>query len=84
MLHDYRKEWTDNAEGQVAAMTARNPNTGSQVTRYVYGSTTSESAVARSDLLRAVIYPDSVVVVPYTYLVTWLPVLGFRAVMVAT
>ena len=59
MLHDYRKEWTDNAEGQVATMTARNPNTGSQVTRYVYGSTTSESGVARSDLLRAVIYPDS-------------------------
>ena len=31
-------------------MTARNPNTGSQVTRYVYGTTTTESGVARSTL----------------------------------
>ena len=43
----------------MATLTAVNPTTGNQVTRYVYGSTICESAIARSDLLRAVIYPDS-------------------------
>jgi len=56
---DRTTEWAYTADGQVATMTARNPNTGSQVTRYVYGTTTTESGVARSDMLRAVIYPDS-------------------------
>jgi hypothetical protein len=56
---DRTTEWTYTADGQIATMTARNPNTGSQVTKYVYGTTTTESGVARSDLLRAVIYPDS-------------------------
>jgi RHS repeat-associated protein len=46
-------------DGQLATLTARNPATGDQVTRYVYGTTLSDSAVARADLLRAEIYPDS-------------------------
>ncbi|MCI0534887.1 MAG: hypothetical protein L0Z50_06645 [Verrucomicrobiales bacterium] len=33
--------------------------TGHQLTKYVYGTTTSDSDVASFDLLRAVIYPDS-------------------------
>ncbi len=40
-------------------LTAKNSSTGDQVTKYVYGTTTSDSGVARNDLLRAVIYPDS-------------------------
>jgi YD repeat-containing protein len=47
------------ADGQLATLTARNPATGDQVTRYVYGTTLNDSAVARADLLRAEIYPDS-------------------------
>ena len=50
---------TYNVDGQVIALTAVNPATGDQVTRYVYGTTRSESGVARADLLRAEIYPDS-------------------------
>ena len=45
--------------GQLATLTAMNPTTGDQVTRYVYGATLADSAVARNDLLRAVVYPDS-------------------------
>ena len=52
---DYYKRWP----GQVLTLTAKNSITGDQVTQYVYGSTLVESGVARSDLLRAVIYPDS-------------------------
>ncbi|MEX2119699.1 MAG: hypothetical protein WD847_08900 [Pirellulales bacterium] len=48
-----------NADGQVKTLTAKNPTTGDQVTKYVYGSTLAESGVASSQLLRAVIYPDS-------------------------
>ena len=33
--------------------------TGDQVTRYLYGTTLDDSEIARSDLLRKVIYPDS-------------------------
>ena len=45
--------------GQIATYTAVNPATGNQTTTYVYGTTLSDSGVARGDLLRAVIYPDS-------------------------
>src|SRR5690606_35772770 len=39
---------------------ARQPSSGDdQVTRYVYGTTLTDSDIARNDLLRAVIYPDS-------------------------
>jgi hypothetical protein len=43
----------------VKTITAKNPTTGDQVTKYVFGTTLTDSDVARSDLLRAVIYPDS-------------------------
>ena len=56
---DVTVQTTYTPDGQVATLTAVNPTTGNQVTRYVYGSTICESAIARSDLLRAVIYPDS-------------------------
>ena len=46
-------------DGNLATLTAVNGGTGNQVTQYAYGTTLSDSSVARSDLLRAVIYPDS-------------------------
>jgi len=47
--------------GQVATYTAHNPDTGNQTTTYVYGSSVGgvTPEIYRSDLLRAVIYPDS-------------------------
>jgi len=56
---DVTVETAYNADGQVLTLTARNPSTGDQVTRYVYGATLSDSSIARADLLRAEIYPDS-------------------------
>lgn len=56
---DVTVEMAYNADGQVLSLTALNPATGNQVTRYVYGTTLSDSDVARADLLRAEIYPDS-------------------------
>ena len=56
---DVTTETTYTADGQVATYTAVNPDTGDQVTQYVYGTTLAESGVARADLLRAIIYPDS-------------------------
>ncbi|NUQ66465.1 MAG: hypothetical protein HUU20_28725, partial [Pirellulales bacterium] len=56
---DVTVEMTYNADGNLATLTAKNPTTGDQSTRYVYGTTLSDSGVARSDLLRAEIYPDS-------------------------
>ncbi len=56
---DVTVETTYTPDGQIATYTAVNPATGDQVTRYVYGTTLADSGVARSDLLRAVIYPDS-------------------------
>ncbi|HEX3655331.1 MAG TPA: hypothetical protein VHV55_05985, partial [Pirellulales bacterium] len=49
-------------DGQVATLTAVNPTTGDQTTTYTYGTTLSNSAVARTDLLRSVTYPDGGVV----------------------
>ncbi|HQG48456.1 MAG TPA: hypothetical protein PK373_05155, partial [Sedimentisphaerales bacterium] len=56
---DVTVEMTYNADGQILTLTAKNPTTGDQITRYVYGTTLDDSAVARADLLRAEIYPDS-------------------------
>ena len=56
---DVTVETTYNADGAVATLVAKNPTTGDQTTKYVYGTMLSDSAIARSDLLRAVIYPDS-------------------------
>lgn len=51
--------FTYNADGNLATLTAVNATTGNQVTTYVYGTTLTDSDVASSKLLRAVIYPDS-------------------------
>jgi hypothetical protein len=40
-------------------LTAVNSTTGNQVTKYVYGTTLTDSAIATSTLKRAEIYPDS-------------------------
>ena len=56
---DVTVEMAYTADGQLSTLTASNPTTGNQVTRYAYGTTLAESKVARSDLLRAEIYPDS-------------------------
>ena len=46
-------------DGHVSTLTAKNSTTGEQVTRYIYGTTLTDSGVARTDLLRGVVYPDS-------------------------
>ncbi len=52
--------YTYNADGQVETITAKQQSTSDdQVTTYVYGTTLTDSDVARRDLLRAEIYPDS-------------------------
>jgi RHS repeat-associated protein len=56
---DRTTQWAYTADGLVKTLTAKNPTTGDQVTKYVHGTTLTDSDVARSDLLRAVIYPDS-------------------------
>ncbi len=56
---DVTVETTYTADGQILTLTAKNPSTGDQTTHYVYGTTLADSDVARCDLLRAEIYPDS-------------------------
>ncbi|MHB8970832.1 MAG: RHS repeat domain-containing protein, partial [Pirellulaceae bacterium] len=58
---DVTVEMAYNADGQVTTLTAKNPTTGDQVTRYVYGTSVGgiTPEVYRHDLLRAEIYPDS-------------------------
>ncbi len=56
---DVTVETSYGPDGQVLTLLAKNPGTGDQVTRYVYGTTLVDSHIARSDLLRAEIYPDS-------------------------
>jgi len=52
--------FTYTADGQQATITAKQKSAADdQTTTYVYGTTLSESDIARSDLLRAEIYPDS-------------------------
>ena len=50
-----------NSDGKLTTLTAKNPTTGDQVTRYVYGTDLGgiTPEVYRNDLLRAEIYPDS-------------------------
>ena len=54
-------EMTYHPSGQIATLTAKNPTTGDQVTKYVYGTAKAwlASQVQRNDLLAAEIYPDS-------------------------
>jgi YD repeat-containing protein len=56
---DRTTEFAYNPDGRLKALTAKNGTTGDQVTKYIYGTTLSDSQVASYDLLRAVIYPDS-------------------------
>ena len=56
---DRTTEFAYTSDGQVRSVTAKNASTGDQVTRYIFGTTLSDSGVARKDLLRAVIHPDS-------------------------
>jgi len=46
-------------DGQMKSLTLVNALTGDQVTRWIYGTTLEDSGVARADLLRAKIYPES-------------------------
>jgi RHS repeat-associated protein len=48
-----------NPDGNVSSIAAVNSITGDQTTRYVYGTTLSDSGIASSLLKRAEIYPDS-------------------------
>ena len=58
---DVTVEMAYNADGQVTTLTAKNPTTGDQITKYVYGTATGgiTPEAYRNDLLRAEIYPDS-------------------------
>ncbi|NQT40548.1 MAG: RHS repeat-associated core domain-containing protein [Planctomycetes bacterium] len=56
---DVLVETSYTADGQVSTLVAKNSSTGDQTTRYVYGTTLEDSDIARADLLRAEIYPDS-------------------------
>jgi RHS repeat-associated protein len=46
-------------DDQIATLSAVNPATGDQTTAYLYGTTLTESGVARNDLLRYTLYPDA-------------------------
>ncbi len=52
-------DYTYNADGNLATLTAINVATGPQVTAYIYGTTLTDSDVASSRLLRQVAFPDS-------------------------
>jgi YD repeat-containing protein len=53
-------ETTFNADGQTLTLTAKNPVTRDQTTRYQYGTTLATSSIARNDLRVAEFYPDAV------------------------
>ncbi|MCA9141760.1 MAG: RHS repeat-associated core domain-containing protein [Planctomycetales bacterium] len=57
---DRTVEFTYTADGQRATITAKQQSASDeQTTTYVYGTTLADSNIARSDLLRAEVYPDS-------------------------
>ena len=57
--HDVTVRYAYDADGHLAALTAVNPATGDQTTRYQYGTTLGDSGLASRELLRSVVYPDS-------------------------
>ncbi|MBN8624754.1 MAG: RHS repeat protein, partial [Planctomycetes bacterium] len=57
---DVTVRYAYNGDGNVVGLTAVNPTTGDQTTRYVYGTTLVDSTIASNALLAAVVYPDSV------------------------
>lgn len=48
-----------NLDGRLRYLTAKNAVTGDQITKFVYGTTLTNSDIASNDLLRGKIYPDS-------------------------
>ena len=58
---DVTVEKAYNSDDRILTLTAKNPTTGDQITKYVYGTDQGgiTPAVYRNDLLRAEIYPDS-------------------------
>ena len=52
-------EFAYHVSGQLQRLTLRNPTTGDQVTRWIFGTTLAESAISSNRLLRAKIYPES-------------------------
>ena len=58
---DVTVEMAYNSDGKLTTLTAKNPTTGDQVTKYVYGSDVGgiTPEIYRNDVLRAEIYPDS-------------------------
>jgi YD repeat-containing protein len=64
---DVITETTYTPDGQVFEYIAHNGPGETQTTTYVYGTTLEDSDIARSDLLVAVLYPDSDDTVAYDY-----------------
>ena len=56
---DVTTEHTYNADGLPLTLTAKNASTGDQTTTFTYGTTLSDSDIARNDLLRNTEYPAS-------------------------
>jgi RHS repeat-associated protein len=56
---DVTTEHTYNADGLPLTLTAKNASTGDQTTSFTYGTTLSDSDIARNDLLRNTEYPAS-------------------------
>jgi YD repeat-containing protein len=52
-------QFTYTADGDVGEQKVINAETGDQITKYIYGTTLSDSEIASSQLLRRVEYPDS-------------------------
>lgn len=52
-------QWGYDADDHLVNLTAVNATTGNQTTKYIYGTTLSDSDIASNDLLRCTIYPDS-------------------------
>lgn len=48
-----------NADGKLVELVVQNETTGTQTTKWLYGTTKAESGVASNELVRAKIYPDS-------------------------
>lgn len=57
---DHTTKWTYTADGQIASLTAKNGDTGDQITTFTYGTTLADSDLAASTLKRYETYPDSV------------------------
>jgi RHS repeat-associated protein len=51
--------FTYTPDGGLATLTAINATTGNQMTTYLYGTTLTDSNIVTSNLLSAVVYPDS-------------------------